>query len=336
MRRFYFWMLFVLLFSVSAKGQFTDDITDHNYDLRTISMPSVGEERIVCTLIHKQAPDNLRQAVLYIHGYNDYFFQSELGDSLLSHGYNFYAIDLRRYGRSLLPGQDAFHCNTLDEYFADIDTALSIIRKEGNDRIFLMGHSTGGLISSYYLKHHPQAPVKGLILNSPFLDWNFGWFMENIAIPAVSFIGKYYPQWIVQGASDKISMYACSLLSAYFGEWSYNEHWKMTYSHHKRAGWIRAIHTAQQDIQRECNIGCPILLLSSDRSVTEENVWKDDYMSADIVLSVDDIQKYGIRLGKKVSAHKVEGGMHDLILSSCPVRKETYRLISEWLDQVNR
>ena len=39
-----------------------------------------------------------------------------------------------------------------------------------------MGHSTGGLITSYYLYHRKGLPgVQGLILNSPFLDWNAGW-----------------------------------------------------------------------------------------------------------------------------------------------------------------
>ena len=89
-----------------------------------------------------------RDAILYVHGYNDYFFQRELGDSVNARGYNFYALDLRKYGRSLRPHQDAFFCKDLGEYFADIDTALATIRSEGNERIWLMGHSTGGLITS--------------------------------------------------------------------------------------------------------------------------------------------------------------------------------------------
>ena len=62
---------------------------------------------------------------------------------------------------------------SLKEYFADLDTALAIIREEGNDKILLMAHSTGGLITPYYLDSKKgKLPVDGLILNSPFLDWN--------------------------------------------------------------------------------------------------------------------------------------------------------------------
>lgn len=41
-----------------------------------------------------------RTAVLYVHGWNDYFFQRHLADYWTRHGYAFHAIDLRRYGRS--------------------------------------------------------------------------------------------------------------------------------------------------------------------------------------------------------------------------------------------
>ena len=41
-----------------------------------------------------------KASVLYIHGFNDYFFQRELAQKMDSAGYSFYAIDLHKYGRS--------------------------------------------------------------------------------------------------------------------------------------------------------------------------------------------------------------------------------------------
>ena len=40
------------------------------------------------------------RAVLYLHGRNDYFFQTWLADALLEAGYEFYALDLRTCGRA--------------------------------------------------------------------------------------------------------------------------------------------------------------------------------------------------------------------------------------------
>ena len=41
-----------------------------------------------------------KRAVLYLHGRNDYFFQTHLADAFLSAGYEFYALDLRTCGRA--------------------------------------------------------------------------------------------------------------------------------------------------------------------------------------------------------------------------------------------
>lgn len=321
---------FLLVFTANA--QYVHDILGDNYQKRTIEMGEDYEGRIICTLIRKLSEVPTQQAVLYIHGYNDYFFQSELGDSILLHGYQFYALDLRKYGRSLLPHQDAFYCKSLQEYFADIDTALTIIRQEGNKKIILMGHSTGGLISTYYLKHHPNAPIDGLVLNSPFLDWNFGWLMEDIVLPTVSFLGNYFPEWIVQSGGNP--SYAYSLLKDFYGEWTFNTNWKMPFGHPKRAGWIHAIHTAQQDLQENCTIHCPILLLSSSQSYPESKIWHEEYMHSDIVLSVDDIQKFGTRLSPNVTAKCINGGIHDLFLSPKPARDRAYSLLFSWLQRL--
>ena len=59
----------------------------------------------MATLIRKTSDRRGRRAVLYLHGWNDYFFQTHLADYLSDIGYDFYALDLRRYGRSMRPGQ---------------------------------------------------------------------------------------------------------------------------------------------------------------------------------------------------------------------------------------
>ena len=325
------WILLLLcLLCYGASAQYRPDILGDGYEQRTFWMPNDYEGQVTCTLVRKTGADSLRQAVLYIHGYNDYFFQKQLGDSVIAHGYNFYALDLRKYGRSILPHQDPFFCKSLKEYFADIDTALGTIRSEGNRRILLMGHSTGGLISSYYLSDRTgHAEVDGLVLNSPFLDWNFGWFMERVVLPAVSFIGKYFPNLTVQSGGSP--NYAYSLLKGHKGEWEFDTRWKMPEGHPKKAGWIRAIHEAQREIQREPRIQCPVLVLSSDKSMPETAEWNDAYKQADIVLDVEDIQRYGARLGDQVTRDTIPNGMHDLILSPAPCRDRAYQSIFEWI-----
>ena len=220
MKRLYLSLMGCLSVCLSAIAQYQPDILGDGYQCRTLQLANDYEGEVVTTLVRKPPLPETDRALLYVHGYNDYFFQKELGDSLNAHGYNFYALDLRKYGRSLRPHQDAFFCKDLSEYFADLDTALTIIRQEGNREIFLMGHSTGGLITSYYLYHRKGLPgVQGLILNSPFLDWNAGeGWMENYAFPLVSLIGYCFPTWTVQEVGQQFSPYAASLLRSHRGE----------------------------------------------------------------------------------------------------------------------
>lgn len=332
MKRLIYILFSFCLITVYVKAQYVPDYLGDDYVHRTFNMPDDYSGKVVCTLTKKQQDTTIHKAILYIHGYNDYFFQQQLGDSVKAHGYNFYALDLRKYGRSILAEQDTFFVKNLHEYFADIDTALYTIKKEGNSEILLMAHSTGGLITPLYLHSKGKdLPVKALILNSPFLDMNMSWMMENIAIPVVSFIGKYFPYITVQGRS--LSMYAESLLKQYHGEWNYKTNWKLTYGHPIQSGWIRAIHLGQKTIQKGIDLPCPILVMSSDKSIKETPVWNNDYLKADIVLDVKDIQKYGARLGKDVSRVTIPNGIHDLVLSSVPARNITYKTIFDWIEE---
>lgn len=296
-------------------------------------MPDDYEGKVICTLIKKPALPNVRQAILYVHGYNDYFFQKELGDSINKHGYNFYALDLRKYGRSILPHQDPFFCKNVSEYFADIDSALSVIHSEGNKKVILMAHSTGGLITPLYLKERKNSsPIEALILNSPFFDMNMSRFVKNIGIPAVSCIGKLFPTLTVMKHGP--TSYAESLLQEYKGEWDFNTDWKISNGHPKKAGWLRAIHKAHNQIQKGLDLQCPVLVLSSDKSFPESDKWNDTYLNSDIVLNVEDIQKYGLQLGKSVTCIRIPDGIHDLILSSKPARDNTYQTIFKWLEEL--
>ena len=85
----------LIFFAANLLAQYAPDVLGDSYLYRTIRMPNDYSGKVVCTLVKKPQLANVKQAVLYIHGYNDYFFQKQLGDSVNAHGYNFYALDLR-------------------------------------------------------------------------------------------------------------------------------------------------------------------------------------------------------------------------------------------------
>ena len=174
---FIFIVVWLAAGTICSFAQYKPDRLGEGFEAKTIAMPDDYSGRVVTTLVRSLSSCDTHKAVLYVHGYNDYFFQETLARTFNDSCFNFYAVDLRKYGRSLLPEQTPFEVRDLQEYFADIDTALTLIREEGNTDIVLMAHSTGGLITSLYCEaYRNDLPVQGLILNSPFLDMNMNWF----------------------------------------------------------------------------------------------------------------------------------------------------------------
>ena len=306
-------------------GWHTDEL-GRGYISRTVSQPDDYSGRVVSTIIARDTTVAGGKGVLYIHGYNDYFFQSDLGDSVVAHGWNFRAVDLRKYGRSLLDGQTRYQVRNISEYYPDIDSALVDMTSAGLDTIVIMAHSTGGLIASMYLNNVAAPEVCGLILNSPFLEWNMGCFMRKVAVPFVGFLGTIFPNIkIDQGAS---TAYSHSLLRRYGGEWEYDTTKKLIISPPVTTGWIHAIESAQNWLHKHSDIKVPILLMHSLRSVHGAEASKGD-----AVLNVEDISRWGNRLGSDVEEVTIEGGLHDLVLSAPAARDSAYRAIFDFLKQ---
>lgn len=321
--------LILCLLAFAQTGTWQPDILGDGYEMRHVNQPDDYSGKVISTVIRKLPPDSLdtRKGVLYVHGFNDYFFQSETGDEFVEHGYDFYAVDLRKYGRSILPGQRKFELRDISEYYADIDSAIVIMERSGLSEIVLMGHSTGGLTVSSYMNDRRPESVKGLILNSPFLDWNLG-KLEHL-VWAVSAMGKLFPNMPV--SQGKSTAYAESLLKRYHGEWNYNTGWKLIQSPDVTAGWVRAINNAQKSLRNgKSDIRVPILLMYSSNSVSGKE-WSEKFNHGDAVLDVNDIKKFGSELGPNVTCVKVMGGLHDLVLSRPEVRIPLYRYIFAWL-----
>lgn len=283
------------------------------------------------TVVRKSARSSEGCAVLYVHGFNDYFFQRTMGDYFADRGVDFYAVDLRKYGRSLMPGQKRFQVRDLKEYFPDIDSALVTMRADGVSDVVMMGHSTGGLVASYYLSERRPAEVKGVILNSPFLDWNLGRLTESVLLPLVSVAARVFPSVAIpQGGGTG---YSESLLVGEHGHWSYDTTKKLRVSPPVEAGWVRAIDEAQRKLRQGRPIKVPVLLMRSDNTVRGDE-WSEAFNRGDAVLDVDDISRYGRTLSPSVTEIVVKGGMHDLVLSEPPLGEAVCRRMMQFVRQL--
>ena len=323
-------LLILVTFGRLVAGQFSTDILGGNYQSRIIECVPDSEGVVVANLIKKPSKSSAYCAILYVHGYNDYFFQKHLGDSIDNMGFAFYAIDLRKYGRSYLSHQTRFGVNSLTEYHEELDSALNIISDEGFKDIILMGHSTGGLIvTHYYLNHQRNSAIKGLILNSPFFDFNVKLAIEKLGVSIISYEGKKHPDKEMSQSLN--ANYGESLHSEYKGSWEYDLKWKPIISPSVSLGWVRAIHLAQQEVHKS-DFKIPVLLMSSDKSYKKER-WSEDIHMMDAVLDVKDIARVGKKLGDNVVYKIIPGGKHDLCLSQVPARVQFFATVRNWLNE---
>lgn len=307
------------------------DILGEPYKQRVIELPDDDEGSVVATLVSRQAAQLTNKAVLYLHGYNDYFFQTHLADFFIERGFDFYALDLRKYGRSLQPHQTANFVRSLAEYFPELDEAARIIRAEDqHDTLVLFAHSTGGLIGSLWshARSHTGA-VDGVMLNSPFFDLNAPWLMRR---PMAATVGRlagrlpYRPLPLKQ-----TGLYGRSLHRDFQGEWEFELAWKpVLASFPVRLGWLHAVRLGQQRLRAGLDITAPVLVAHSGASF-RSFTWDDAAHDADAVLNVDHIARWAPALGSHVTVVRIEGGKHDLTLSREPARKRFFDEADRWL-----
>ena len=291
-----------------------------------------------------QAP---RFVLLYIHGRNDYFFQRELTEDIAGCGGAFYALDLRRYGRSLRPGQRMGFVSNLSLYDEDIAEALDLIREDYPDLpLVLMGHSTGGLLATLWANRHPGA-LDGLILNSAWLEMQTMASMRSAVAPILERIASRNPMWAVPGG-DGPDHYGRSLregrnaldaplpdsLAAYPDDpavkgWSYALEWKRPGSYPAYAAWLEAILDGHENVASSVHLDIPVLSMMSTTSYFGEE-FTETVFSSDVVLDREVILERSARLGPLVTMASFPG-KHDLLLSDPQVRAEVYETMNRWI-----
>jgi lysophospholipase len=106
--------------------------------------------------------------VVIVHGAGEHSSRYQpTARRLNDDGYAVYAFDLPGQGRS--PGIRG-HIRRFDDYLSDLDDFLRFIAPQAAEhRPILVGHSFGGLVSTYYALLHPEA-IAGLVCSSPLWD----------------------------------------------------------------------------------------------------------------------------------------------------------------------
>ena len=271
-----------------------------------LPFPDDYDGRVIATLVRLPSGDAALGTVLYVHGFIDYFFQRHVAERFAAEGYAFYALDLRKHGRSLLAHQHPNFCKDIAEYYADITRAL----EEIGTPVLLAGHSTGGLACALYAHEgERREQVRGLWLNSAFFDWRLpSWKMPQLHLAAA--MGRFFS--FLSDQSTLRPDYVEHLLE----HWSFDTRLKPVAGFPVCCGWIAAITDAHAKVHRGLGLSCPVLSMHSD--------------DADVILDWRAIARWSRTLGEDVVVLAFPGAVHDLVLSRPEIREEVFRQLFAW------
>ena len=272
--------------------------------------------------------------VLYVHGWSDYFFQPELARYWTDRGARFYALDLRKYGRSLREGQTPGYIDNLHDYDAEMAAALAAMGGgEGHAapgrRLVLLGHSTGGLVLSLWAHRHPGA-ASAIVLNSPWLEFQSGGLTRNAVTPVLGLQARLRPLEAMPQLD--LGFYTRAQQEVRTGEapLTINGAWRPEHSFPVRVGWLHAVLEGHAAVASGLHIDVPVLVMLSSRSVVPTR-WNDELTRADTVLVVDIVAHRALSLGESVTVERIPGALHDIFLSHADARDIAYERMDRWV-----
>lgn len=322
-------------------ARWSPDLLGVPYEAAAIPLgPDPDGEGEVCATVVRRLADQAgstvapRRAVLYVHGFTDYFFQRHLAEHFTGQGIDFYALDLRKCGRSLRPGHTPHYVSDLALYDRELEAAMELI---GPARTVVMAHSTGGLIVPLWLDRLRRAGrdlgISGLILNSPWLDLQGPALLRSAGTVAVNAVGRVRPFTTLPAGMSTV--YGDSLYAGAKGEWDYNLEWKPLNGFPVVLGWLSAVRAGHATLHRGLDVGVPSLVLRSARTHYSRH-FEPESSAADTVLDVRQIARWSGCLGNRNTTVPLDGALHDVFLSAPAVRAAAFEEVDLWLADLER
>jgi len=320
-------------------GRWAGDVLGRGHQARTLPLADDDEGPVVTTIVRYRPeldvtsppriapPTAPRFAVLYLHGWSDYFLNPEIGPFWARVGGAFYGLDLRKYGRSLRVHQTPGYIADLATYDEDLAAALAVIEEEHPGLpLVIMAHSTGGLTASLWANRHPGR-ASGLVLVAPWLEMQGSTIARSLSMPIIVEIAKAFPKR--RTPNPDLGFYARTTSAALGGEWNLVPAWRPEHGFPATYGWAAAVLAGHTQVAAGLDVACPVLVVRSSRTLISP-VWDDAMAECDTVLDVDVIAQRALRIGRDVTVSTVEGALHDVLLSRRPVREDAYRRIERW------
>ena len=308
----------------------TVDVLGRPYRAETLELADDEEGAVVATLVHRPSRGPRGKAVLHVHGFADYFFQTPAADYWVARGYDFYALDLRKYGRSLREHQTPNFVTDLSAYYEELDEAYRLItERDGHDHVVVTAHSTGGLVTPLWV-HDRRAGRGGAGAQLPLArpagqpaaaDRRHQGDRPDRRAPALP---RRSP-----ATCPASTPAACTTRTTASG----TSTWPGSRSSPGRCTPAGCAPYAGGTRGRTgVSTSRPRCWCSRPRASGHPKEYDESCSRTDIVLDVELIRKWAHKLADHVTLVRVEGALHDVTLSAEPVRTRVFEEITRWMD----
>ena len=314
-----------------------DDLLGEGYQQRVIDLGEDpdGEGAVEAVLVRRTVRDGeqVTGAVLYVHGFSDYFFQTDLADFLAERGLAVYALDLRKSGRARKPGQTAHFVSDLATYDAELETALEIIDRGAPGPA---GRGGGALHrrTDHPAVARPPAPRRpgragdGPGAEQPWFDLQGKPVMRGPVTWLLRGLSRVQP--FRHLAAGDVAVYGDSLHRSANGEWEFDLDLKPLAGFPVTVGWLNAVRRGHARLHRGLDVGVPSLVLRSDKTHYSKT-YSDATDRADTVLDVARSPAGRAASAARSSSVPIPDARHDVFLSLEEPRRAAYERLDGWL-----
>uniref|UniRef100_A0A6B2KVZ5 Myosin motor domain-containing protein n=1 Tax=Arcella intermedia TaxID=1963864 RepID=A0A6B2KVZ5_9EUKA len=284
---------------------------------------------LTATLTRPQS-NKARNAILYLHDFSDYFWQEDMAYNFLKNGFSFYALDLRKYGRSKDEGARPNWMEGITDYYEEVHWAISIMKAEGMEKISLGGLGFGGVIATFFSIDHPSLIQSLLLLNPQFTFTTKSW--TKLVSNSKSWLGNINP---LHKDMQFSLLHHQSLHTEQKGKWNWDLSLKPLNGWPLYAGWVDILQKSIAELlKKNAKLQVPLLLLLSEQTFELER-WDKSLQESDMFLEADKVEDIAKQLSPKLSCHRIPHAGHDILHSNPDVVQQAYSQIWSFLSQLS-
>jgi len=261
--------------------------------------------------IRRSKAEDARGEVIIIHGFGEHSGRyGLLTEHLVRNGYSVTSYDQRGHGQSEgLSG----HVERFSDYENDLDKVISLTKSQADaSRLFLTGHSMGGLVTLRYLARDSSDRVAGAVISAPLLGLAVEAPAYKLLIARIS--ARLAPRMRMNNEIDPMVLSRDSDVGrAYAAD--------PLVHHLVSVGWFAEATRAMQEIKEQAgSIKLPILVMHGT----------DDKLA-----SIEATRMFFDKIGsddKELILYK--DYYHELFNE--PEKEEIYARVTDWLNAHNR